>query len=53
MLASFIFFLPRPPIGTGTGGMKEVFAYLMVLGIINSFLFRTFIFDGNPAGNSN
>ena len=52
ILASFIFFLPRPPVGTGTDGMKEVFSYLMVLGIINSALYRTFILDCSPAGGS-
>ena len=46
-LATFIFLLPRPPVGTGTEGMKEVFAYLMFLGIIDSSLYRTYILDDN------
>lgn len=46
--AAFIFFLPRPPLGTGTEGMKEVFAYLMVLGIIDSALYRTYFMADNP-----
>ncbi|MCK4806084.1 MAG: hypothetical protein KAT09_00485 [Candidatus Aegiribacteria sp.] len=48
VLAAFIFFLPRPPIGTGTEKMKEVFAYLMFLGIIDSSLYRTYILKSNP-----
>jgi len=43
VLAAFIFFLPRPPLGTGTENMKEVFAFLMLLGIIDSSLFNTYI----------
>ncbi len=46
-LAVFIFFLPRPAIGTGTEGMKEVFAYLMLLGIVNSSLYRTYLMRSN------
>lgn len=42
-LAAFIFFLPRPPLGTGTEGMKEVFAYLMFLGLMVSSLYRSYI----------
>jgi uncharacterized membrane protein len=51
-LAALIFFLPRPPVGTGTERMKEVFAYLMLLGIINSSLYRTFFPDDGSAGSS-
>jgi len=41
-LSAFIMLLPRAPIGTGTSGMQEVFAFLTVLGIIDTVLFRYF-----------
>lgn len=43
LLAAFIFFLPRPPLGTGTDHMREVFAYLMLLGFFETALYRTYI----------
>jgi len=39
-LSAFIMLLPRAPIGTGTAGMQEVFAFLTILGIIDTVLFR-------------
>lgn len=54
VLAGFIRFLPRPPLGTGTDGMAEVFAYLMLLGVFESALYRSYVFGlGREAeGNS-
>lgn len=40
-LSAFIFLLPRPPIGTGTEAMREVFAFLTLLGIIGLVFFRS------------
>lgn len=40
-LSAFIFLLPRPPIGTGTESMKEVYAFLTLLGIIDIIFFRS------------
>mgnify|MGYP001164389218 FL=1 len=52
LIAAFIFFLPRPPLGTGTDHMRDVFAYLMLLGVFETALFRTYICDGMlPAGH--
>lgn len=48
-LAAFIFFLPRPPIGTGTEGMKEVYSYLMFLGIFDSSLYRKYLLKSDHA----
>ncbi len=54
ILAGFIRFLPRPPLGTGTDSMAEVFAYLMLLGVFESALYRSYVFGpGREAeGNS-
>lgn len=46
-LAVFILLLPRPAIGTNSGTMKEVFAFLMILGIISSVLFRDNYLSGD------
>lgn len=44
LLLLFILLLPRPELGTGTAKMKEVFAYLALLGVFESALFRTYAY---------
>ncbi|MCD4847626.1 MAG: hypothetical protein K8R76_05505 [Candidatus Aegiribacteria sp.] len=50
-LSAFIFLLPRPPVGTGTESMKEVYAFLTLLGIIDLIFFRSHApsISGDPA----
>ena len=50
-LSALIFLLPRPPIGTGTETMKEVYAFLTLLGIIDIIFFRSYapLISGIPA----
>ena len=43
LLAGFVLLLPRPAIGTGTENMRTVFAYITILGVFESALFRTYI----------
>jgi hypothetical protein len=52
LLAGFILLLPRPPLGTGTEGMRQVFAYLTLLGVFESALYRTYVsgFVGDAEG---
>ncbi len=40
-LSALILLLPRPPVGTGTESMKEVYAFLTLLGIIDIIFFRS------------
>ena len=45
LLLGLVLVIPQPDIATGTSGMREVFSYLFLLGVLQSALYRTCILD--------
>jgi H+/Cl- antiporter ClcA len=43
VLAAAVLLLPRPSMGTSTEGMKQVFGYLTLLGVLESALYGTYV----------